>query len=156
MVFSLRGRGLKELLHAKPARSAACPGGKPSLRRTRTAYRGSRYLPKSKSSRGPTRPFVHAFDRWREKLELSPTVVAARMGTSPSAPAGLEAGDVDPRTSTVERYAVVLGEELSLRRSRPPYGRSAGPCVPDPAASVSADVSTAADSHNATSGVTLA
>ncbi len=52
----------------------------------------------------------------RKELGLSQTVVAARMGTSQSALARLEAGDVDPRISTVERYALALGEDLQHRR----------------------------------------
>ena len=47
---------------------------------------------------------------------LSQTVVAARMGTSRSALARLEAGEIDPRISTVERYALAVGEDLALRR----------------------------------------
>ena len=54
-------------------------------------------------------------DRRRE-LGLSQTTVAARMGTSQSALARLEGGDSDPRISTVERYALAVGEELAHRR----------------------------------------
>jgi ribosome-binding protein aMBF1 (putative translation factor) len=54
----------------------------------------------------------------RERLGLSQTVVAARMGTSQSALARLESGDIDPRISTVERYALALGEELQLKHVR--------------------------------------
>lgn len=53
-------------------------------------------------------------DRRRE-LGLSQTLVAARMGTSQSALARLEGGESDPRISTVERYALVIGSELELR-----------------------------------------
>jgi predicted transcriptional regulator len=45
-------------------------------------------------------------------LGLSQTEVAARMGTSQSAVARLEAGDVDIRLSTLERYAAAVGREL--------------------------------------------
>jgi predicted transcriptional regulator len=55
-------------------------------------------------------------DRRRE-LGLSQTVVAARMGTSQSALARLESGDVDPRISTVERYALAVGQKLDHRRA---------------------------------------
>jgi ribosome-binding protein aMBF1 (putative translation factor) len=55
-------------------------------------------------------------DRRRE-LGMSQTQVAARMGTSQSALARLEGGEVDPRISTVERYARALGEELGHRRA---------------------------------------
>jgi ubiquitin-like protein Pup len=37
---------------------------------------------------------------------------AARMGTSEAAIARLEAGEVDPRLSTVERFADALGKRL--------------------------------------------
>ena len=49
----------------------------------------------------------------RRALGLSQTTVAARMGTSQSAVARLEAGDGDVRLSTLERYAEAVG--LSLR-----------------------------------------
>ena len=51
----------------------------------------------------------------RRKLGLSQTLVAARMGTSQSALARLEGGESDPRISTVERYALAMGEELAHR-----------------------------------------
>jgi predicted transcriptional regulator len=40
------------------------------------------------------------------------------MGTSQSALARIEAGESDPRISTVERYALALGDELAHRRSK--------------------------------------
>ena len=49
----------------------------------------------------------------RRALGLSQTTVAARMGTSQSAVARLEAGDGDVRLSSLERYAAAIG--LSLR-----------------------------------------
>ena len=52
----------------------------------------------------------------RRKLGLSQTLVAARMGTSRSALARLEAGESDPRISTVERYALAVGQELAHRK----------------------------------------
>ena len=63
------------------------------------------------------RQLLRALTERRQELELSQTLVAARMGTSQSALARLEAGEVDPRISTVERYAHALGEELALRSS---------------------------------------
>jgi len=45
----------------------------------------------------------------RHELGLSQTQVAARMGTSQSAVARLEAGQADVRLSTLERYAAALG-----------------------------------------------
>jgi len=53
----------------------------------------------------------------RRELGLSQTAVAARMRTSQSALARLEGGEADPRISTVERYALAMGEELAHRRA---------------------------------------
>ncbi len=61
-----------------------------------------------------TRRLLRTLADRRRALHLSQTVVAARMGTSQSALARLEAGESDPRISTVERYAQVIGQELSL------------------------------------------
>lgn len=44
---------------------------------------------------------------------LSQTEVAARMGTSQSAVARLEAGATDARASTLERYAAAVGGEIN-------------------------------------------
>ena len=51
----------------------------------------------------------------RQRLGLTQTQVAARMGTSQSAGARLESGDADIRLSTLERYAAALGHQLELR-----------------------------------------
>jgi transcriptional regulator with XRE-family HTH domain len=48
----------------------------------------------------------------RRRSGLSQTEVAARMGTSQSAVARLEAGAGDVRLSTLERYAAALDVEL--------------------------------------------
>ena len=48
----------------------------------------------------------------RQRLGLSQTEVAARMGTSQSAVARLERGDADVRLSTLHRYAEALGQQL--------------------------------------------
>ncbi|MGA2521370.1 MAG: helix-turn-helix transcriptional regulator [Acidimicrobiales bacterium] len=45
----------------------------------------------------------------RRAVGLSQTQVAARMGTSQSAVARLEAGEGDVRLSTLERYAEAVG-----------------------------------------------
>jgi DNA-binding XRE family transcriptional regulator len=57
----------------------------------------------------------------REKLGMSQTAVAAVMGTSQSAVARLETGDVDAKLSTVERYAAALGHKVEWRiaKARP-------------------------------------
>ena len=46
---------------------------------------------------------------------MSRTAVAARMGTSEAAVARLEAGRVDPRLSTLERFAEAVGTRLEWR-----------------------------------------
>jgi ribosome-binding protein aMBF1 (putative translation factor) len=51
----------------------------------------------------------------REKLGLSQTTVAARMGTSQSAVARLESGEIDAKLSTVERFAAALGLRIDWR-----------------------------------------
>lgn len=56
----------------------------------------------------------------REKLGLSQTVVAARMGTSQSAVARLEAGEVDAKLSTGERFAAALGQKVEWRITKAP------------------------------------
>lgn len=55
----------------------------------------------------------------RVAMGLSQTVVAARMGTSQSAVARLEAGSLDVRLSTLERYARALNQRLDLRLAEP-------------------------------------
>jgi ribosome-binding protein aMBF1 (putative translation factor) len=51
----------------------------------------------------------------RRAAGMSQTEVAARMRTSQSAVARLEAGDADVRASTLERYAAAIGCEISWR-----------------------------------------
>lgn len=51
----------------------------------------------------------------RQRAGLSQTEVAARMGTSQSAVARLEAGTSDVRLSTLLRYAEAIGHEIELR-----------------------------------------
>jgi transcriptional regulator with XRE-family HTH domain len=51
----------------------------------------------------------------RRAAGLSQTEVAARMGTSQSSVARLEAGLADVRVSTLERYAAAIGTQLSWR-----------------------------------------
>jgi ribosome-binding protein aMBF1 (putative translation factor) len=57
----------------------------------------------------------------RRTAGLSQTEVAARMGTSQSAVARLEAGDADARASTLERYAAAIGSQITwaLRADQP-------------------------------------
>lgn len=49
----------------------------------------------------------------REASGLTQTEVAARMGTSQSAVARLEAGPSDVRASTLERYAAAVGGQIA-------------------------------------------
>lgn len=58
----------------------------------------------------------------RQAARLSQTQVAARMGTSQSAVARLEAGAADVRASTLERYAAAIGTEISWRLQDTPGG----------------------------------
>lgn len=62
------------------------------------------------------RELLRSLAERRRELALSQTAVAARMKTSQSALARMEAGEVDPRISTVERYALAIGEDLEHRR----------------------------------------
>lgn len=55
----------------------------------------------------------------RVALGLSQTEVAARMGTSQSAVARLEAAAGDVRLSSLERYAAALGHQLDWRLGDP-------------------------------------
>ena len=48
----------------------------------------------------------------RKESRLSQTEIAAQMGTSQSAVARLERGDVDARLSTLERYAAAIGRTV--------------------------------------------
>ena len=71
-----------------------------------------------------TREVIDALVRRRNELGLSQTVVAARMGTSQSAVARLEAGRSDPRMSTLERFAAALDTSVAYavaaRPAEPP------------------------------------
>ena len=51
----------------------------------------------------------------RRQAGLTQTAVAASMGTSEAAVSRLESGEVDPKVSTVERYAVALGKRVEWR-----------------------------------------
>ena len=58
---------------------------------------------------GERRRLVGELTAQRQAAGLSQTQVAARMGTSQSAVARLEAGGADVRASTLERYAAAIG-----------------------------------------------
>ena len=51
----------------------------------------------------------------REGLGLTQTAVADRMGTSQSAVARMETGEIDAKLSTVERYAAAIGQRVEWR-----------------------------------------
>jgi ribosome-binding protein aMBF1 (putative translation factor) len=78
--------------------------------------RGNPDFPQLVDAAVRTRRLLKELSLRRQKLGLSQTVVAARMGTSQSALARLEAGEIDPRISTVERYALAVGKDLALRK----------------------------------------
>ncbi len=62
----------------------------------------------------------------RKEMGLSQSEVAARMGTSQSAVARFEAGDLDVRLSTVERYSTALGARLEWRIEHGDQGEQGG------------------------------
>jgi len=51
----------------------------------------------------------------REKAGVSQTVIAAKMSTSQSAVARLEAGEIDAKISTIDRFAAALGRRIEWR-----------------------------------------
>src|ERR1700733_14265380 len=61
------------------------------------------------------RRLVGALAAQRQGAGLSQTQVAARMGTSQSAVARLEAGEADVRASTLERYAAAVVSQIRWR-----------------------------------------
>ena len=93
---------------------------------------------------GERRRLVTELTAQRQAAGLSQTQVAARMGTSQSAVARLEAGEADVRASTLERYAAAIGSQISWRlqdtrpASRPARadpvraGHARGPVPPGP------------------------
>ena len=62
---------------------------------------------------GQRRALVAELVGVRLESGLSQTEIAARMGTSQSAVARLESGQLDARLSTVEWYAAALGRAVS-------------------------------------------
>ncbi len=68
------------------------------------------------------RELLRALADERRARGLPRTAVAARMGTSEAAVARLEAGEVDPRLSTVERFADALGKRLEWHLSEDATG----------------------------------
>ena len=74
---------------------------------------------------GERRRLVGELTAHRQAAGLSQTQVAARMGTSQSAVARIEAGEADVRATTLERYAAAVGSQISWRLlDSPPAGHS--------------------------------
>jgi predicted transcriptional regulator len=65
------------------------------------------------------RELIEELVRARRESELSQTEIAARMGTSQSAVARLESGDLDVRLSTIERYAAAVGRTVDWQLRSP-------------------------------------
>ena len=72
----------------------------------RTLFPGLQDLSESR------RALIEELVQARRASELSQTEIAARMGTSQSAVARLESGELDARLSTLERYAAALGRTV--------------------------------------------
>src|SRR4029077_8605740 len=65
--------------------------------------------------------FLGRFVRARKRAKLSQADVAILMGTSQSAISEMEKGAVEPRLSTLQRYARILGMRLRLGLEASPY-----------------------------------
>lgn len=74
--------------------------------RRRTAFPGLQHLAERR------RELVEELVTARREQGLSQTEIAARMGTSQSAVARLERGELDARLSTLERYAAAVGRTV--------------------------------------------
>jgi DNA-binding XRE family transcriptional regulator len=58
---------------------------------------------------------LHDLATLRVRAHISRKTIAKRIKTSPSAIADLEAGNVNPHLSTVQRYAASVGKRLEWR-----------------------------------------
>lgn len=58
------------------------------------------------------RSLLRALGTERQRVGLTQTEVAARMDTSQAAVARLERGEIDPRLSTIQRFATALGRTV--------------------------------------------
>jgi transcriptional regulator with XRE-family HTH domain len=66
--------------------------------------------------------FLNDFARLRRRMRISQKEIARRMSTTQSAISELEKGIVEPRISTVQRYARILGYRIRLvREPAAPY-----------------------------------
>lgn len=71
------------------------------------------------------RQLLRALATRRQQLGLTQTAVARRMRTSQSAIARIEAGELDAKLSTVERYASAIGQRVEWNVVPNPKGRNA-------------------------------
>ena len=78
---------------------------------------------------GRRRELIAELVRARQDSDLSQTEIAARMGTTQSAVARLESGQLDARLSTLERYAAALGRTVDWQVR--PAQASTHPTTPD-------------------------
>ena len=76
-------------------------------------------FPGLESLAGRRRELIEELVRARQESALSQTEIAARMGTSQSAVARLESGDLDVRLSTLERYAAAVGRTVDWQVRSP-------------------------------------
>lgn len=77
--------------------------------------RGLTVFPGFREMARERRRVIDALAAERRAQGLSQTTVAARMGTSQSVVARLEAGDSDVRLSSLQRYASAVGRRLDWR-----------------------------------------
>jgi len=61
-----------------------------------------------------TRAVIWELASAREQAGMTQAQVAGRMGTKKSAVARLERAEVDPRLSTLVKYAAVVGRRVSI------------------------------------------
>jgi ribosome-binding protein aMBF1 (putative translation factor) len=87
---------------------------------TPSLHRHDRYLPGfAEMAKRHRQSLAEALVARRGELGLSQTEVAARMGTSQSAVARLEAGVEDVRLSSLQRYAAAVDQILDWRLEDP-------------------------------------
>lgn len=65
------------------------------------------------------RAFLNTLAERRDLAGLTQAAVAQRMGTSQSAVARLERGEVDPHLSTLDRYAAAIGQRVTWTMAPP-------------------------------------
>ena len=78
---------------------------------------------------GRRRELIAELVRARQESDLSQTEIAARMGTTQSAVARRESGQLDARLSTLDRYAAALGRTVDWQVR--PAESSSRPTPPD-------------------------